>query len=254
MNTLITGASSGIGYRLAKLAIEEGHTVIVNARRADQLDLLKKIAPERVLIVAGDVTQKDVQQKLVGAAQSLGHIDYLVNNAGFGYFGALEKQTNVPGMIDLNITALIELTRQCLPLLKRASRGRILNIASVLGRIELPFMAAYIASKYAVVGFTRGLNLELAGTAVTATAVCPSGVKTEFSDVAVGSDKAHKANRFAEPVERVTQNIWKKRDTCCEVLYPTWNAAFTARATMWTRPLSKMFMRGLVKRKGENLL
>lgn len=254
--TLITGASSGIGRELARKAIAEGHAVILNARRSDPLEELRKSAPDRVFVVAGDVSSNEVQSKLISTAEGLGKIDYLFNNAGFGYYGTLEGQAeeNILNMINLNVTALILLTKRALPLLRKSDSGRILNVASVLGRMELPFLSVYCATKYAVVGFSKSLNLELAKTNITCTAICPTGVRTEFASTAAGKEVGSKADKMGEPVDRVVDSIWKERDVHHEVFYPTALAAGSVYLTKLTEPFVKTVLKNRVRKKGLDLL
>ncbi len=250
---LITGASSGIGNLLARKAVAENYTVIINARRSEALNEIKLLAPERVITVIGDVTDKNVQTKLIEEVDRIGHLDYLFNNAGFGYYGQVEKQDNIAAVIDLNVTTLIEITRKCIPYLKTAAGGRIINVASVLGRIEIPFMSVYIATKYAVVGFTKALNLELANTTITATAMCPSGVRTEFSKVSGGGEYGRQTDQFAEEAEKVVNGIWKKKDLRVDVAYPTRIAWFTVFITKLLRPFIISVMKNMVRKKGDKL-
>lgn len=252
--TLITGASAGIGNLLARKALQDGYHVIVNARRLDQLEDLRKIAPDRVTVVVGDLTDKSVRQNLINAATNLGRLDYLINNAGFGWYGLLEAETDVEAMVALNVTALIEMTRLCIPILKKSDQGRILNIASVIGRIEIPFMVTYIATKFAVVGFSRALNIELANTNITVTAYCPAGVKTEFSRVAAGGENVRDTDKYAESAEKVVSSIWKQKDTTMDLIYPTFRAWITVTLTFIFKPFIVSVMRGIVRKKGISVL
>lgn len=252
--TLITGASSGIGYALAQYAIKEGHTVIINARRREPLDKLRELAPDRVRYIVGDLSEREVRLNLVKETETLGQLDYLFNNAGFGWYGFLENQTNVEAMVSLNVTALIEMSRLCLPMLKKAKRGRIINIASALGLIEVPYMSSYVATKFAVVGFTRALNIELASTAITATVFCPSGVKTEFGQVALGAKGARRTDKYAESTDKVVAGIWRKKDTYDDLAYPTFLPWLTVFVTRLMRPFITTVLRQIVRKKGAKIL
>ncbi len=247
--TLITGASSGIGKELAHKALNAGHTVIINARRKERLEELQKISPERVVIVEGDITSSEVRAQTVLAIEKFGRLDYLFNNAGFGWYGRLENESNVAEMVNLNVTALIEMSRLCIPYLKKSERGRILNISSVLGKIEIPFMSTYVATKFAVVGFTHALNMELAYTNISATVFCPSGVKTEFGTVAAGRVGARQTDQYAESTEKVVTSIWNSRDTYKVTVYPTFIAWLTVAMTGLLRPFIASVMKGIVRKK-----
>lgn len=254
--TIITGASSGIGKHLALKAIKDGHQLILNARREPQLQSLQSLAPESVRYVVGDLTERKVRQNLIKIANEYGAIDYLFNNAGFGHYGPLEAQPDVSieSMIALNVTALIDMTKISLPLLKKAEAGRILNLASVLGRIELPFLSVYCATKHAVVGFSKAMNLELAQTRVTCTAICPTGVKTEFATVAAGEQMGDKADQMGEPVEQIVDAIWQEKDTQHDVFYPSMMAAGSVYLTKATGPFVRTVLKNRVRKKGVDLL
>lgn len=250
----ITGASSGMGHLLAQKALAEGYFVIVNARRAEALAKIKNLSPERVKVVVGNIVDEAIQKQIVEEATRLGRLDYLVNNAGFGFVGRLETEVKTADMIQLNVTALIQLTQKCLPILKATKNARILNVASVLGTIVLPFMTTYCATKYAVVGFTKALNIELAGTGVSATAYCPSGVKTEFNAVAAGGEKGQRFDRMGEEADKVVSSIWKNRNTSADVYFPTWRAALTVRLTRLLGPFITQVLKTAVIKKGDRII
>lgn len=254
--TIITGASSGIGKFLALKAIQDGHRLILNARREEQMKTLQSSAPDRVRYVVGDLSEIKTRQNIIKIANEFGHIDYLINNAGFGYYGPLESQTdeNIENMVSLNVTALIFLTKLALPLLKKSNAGRILNLASVLGRIELPFLSVYCATKRAVVGFSKALNLELAASKVTCTAICPTGVRTEFATVAAGDQMGSKADSFGEPVEQIVASIWDQKDIQHDVFYPSIKAASSVYLTKATAPFIRTVIKNRVRKKGVHLM
>jgi len=112
--TIITGASKGLGKGIAKLAINEGHQVVLNARTQSALEELKQMAPDRVHVVTGDLTDKTVRQAIVNKSLQLGRIDYLINNAGYGPIGLFENETEEQTelTINLNFLSLVDLTRK----------------------------------------------------------------------------------------------------------------------------------------------
>ncbi len=256
MIVVLTGASSGIGKLISEFAIKEGYRVIVNARREDPLQELKTLANDRVSVVPGDLCERNVRDQILNEAQKYGKVDYLINNAGFGWFGRLQDQeySNLKNMYDLNVMALSDLTRLCLPLLHKSENGRILNIASVLGTMEVPYMTSYIASKYAVVGFTKALNLELADSNVSATAFCPSGIATEFSKNSMNAQAAQKFDSLSESANKVAKKIWLARDKKGNIIYPTFLACLQARSVHVFHFIFTPFLRLFVKRKGKDLL
>lgn len=185
---LVTGASAGLGHDFAHLFAADRHDVILVARRRDRLEALAADLQARHGVRA---TPLDVDLAAPGAATRIadflrdgGHaVDFLVNNAGFGAVGDLAGMdpARVLGMLQVNVTALVELTRLLLPDMLARGRGRILNIGSTAGFQPGPFMATYYASKAFVNSFTEALAWELRGSGVTATLSCPGATATEFA-------------------------------------------------------------------------
>ena len=192
---LLTGASAGIGRELARLAAGDGHDLVLVARRQDRLE---ELAAElgaahgvRVTVIAADLSDRATPGQIAERIHTAGtRVDYLINNAGFGTCGpfqevVLEREME---MIEVNVRALVQLTRLFLPEMLARKRGRILNIASVAGFVPGPFMATYYASKAFVLSFTEALARELRGSGVTVTASCPGPTATEFGAVARNKD------------------------------------------------------------------
>jgi short-subunit dehydrogenase len=188
---LITGASSGIGKELAKIHASQGGDLILVARRHEELRVL---ADELTSQHAVEVRCISKDLSVPGAARELfielgelaGHVDILMNNAGFGGFGSfadrpIEKELE---MIRLNISALTELTHLFLPSMIERKSGKILNTASSAGFMPGPMQSVYFATKAYVVSFTQGVHHELKKKGVTVTALCPGPVKTEFEKTA----------------------------------------------------------------------
>lgn len=185
---LVTGASSGIGAELARIHAEHGGDLVVVARRRERLDEIKteleKTHGITVHVLAKDLTQADAPQQIHDELQAQGiAIDYLINNAGFGYLGFFHEQdwARNEAMIQLNILALSALTRVLLPAMIERHSGRILNVASMAGFVPGPRHAVYYASKAYVISLSEALANELAGTGVTVTVLCPGPVDTEFT-------------------------------------------------------------------------
>jgi hypothetical protein len=193
---LITGASAGLGLEFAKRFAADGHDLVLVARRRDRLEALagqlQQAHGVKAHVVAADLAVPDGPQKVLEEVRRLEvSIDFLVNNAGFGTSGAfseidLKRELE---MVQVNIVALLELTRALLPGMVARKSGRILNIGSTAGFQPGPFMAAYYASKAFVNSFTEALWYELRGTGVTATVSCPGATATEFAAVA-GNDRS----------------------------------------------------------------
>jgi len=192
---LITGASAGLGRDFARLFAADGHDVILVARRRDRLEALaRELAAAhgvRATVIDLDLADPAAPRRLVDDVRRRGlEVDFLVNNAGFGGTGAfadvpLEREM---GMIQVNVTALVELTRLLVPDMKARRRGRILNVGSTAGFQPGPFMATYYASKAFVNAFTEALAYELEGSGVTATVSCPGATATEFAGHAGNAD------------------------------------------------------------------
>lgn len=188
---LVTGASAGLGAELCWLFAREGHDVVLVARRKDKLEALANaIAKETgvvTTVLPEDLTDPGAPPRLATALAAQGtHVEFLVNNAGFGTTGAfaeLDPKRELE-MIQVNVTALVHLTRLFLPGMIARRSGRILNLGSTAGFQPGPFMADYYASKAFVNSFTEALWFELRDTGVTATVSCPGATATEFADVA----------------------------------------------------------------------
>lgn len=192
---LVTGASAGLGAELAWLLAEGGYDLVVVARRRDKLDALAAAIEAKhgvkVHVMAEDLGKSGAAARTKAALDAAGlAIEVLVNNAGFGGTGAFADRdlARELEMVQVNIVALVELTRLLLPAMIAAKRGRVLNIGSTAGFVPGAFMAVYYASKAFVNSFTEALAVELEGTGVTATVSCPGATATEFAQVA-GNDK-----------------------------------------------------------------
>ncbi|NMF85120.1 SDR family oxidoreductase [Nodosilinea sp. P-1105] len=189
---LITGASSGIGYELAKVCAAHGHDLILVARREEPMKALKAQLesappPVQVLTYRADLTCAATRQQLFDwtQTQTQGKPLYgLINNAGFGDLSEFAKADwdKIDAMLQLNIVALTHLTRLYLPGLIEQQQGRIMNVASTAAFLPGTYMAVYYASKAYVLSFTEALATELKDTGVTATTLCPGPTYSEFQD------------------------------------------------------------------------
>ncbi len=178
---LVTGGSSGIGLAIARMLKEEGYELTLASRTRAKV----QAAAEELgaAAVAADVSREEDCARLVAAhAERFRRLDVLVNSAGLGIGGRVEDLSakHLDQQLGVNFRGLFLVTRAAIPLL-RASRGLIVNLASIAGTIPAPGLAAYGASKAAVVSFTRSLNAELDADGVRATAICPGFVDTPMT-------------------------------------------------------------------------
>ena len=187
MKALITGASSGIGAAMAKYLVEQGHEVILVARRRGKLEKLAKDLGDGAKVIAMDISSTYNCMDLYNKVKSE-KIDILINNAGFGHFGefvssSIDKELD---MIDLNIKSVHILTKLFLKDFKKRDAGYILNVASSAGFLPGPLMGTYYASKAYVLNLSQAIYEELRreGSHVQISILCPGPVDTEFNKVA----------------------------------------------------------------------
>jgi uncharacterized protein len=204
---VVTGASSGIGVALARELASRGHALTLIARRADRLqEMAADIGGAhgvRVEWIAADLTEASDRDRIPGEVAERGQIvDLLVNDAGMGTSGLFHELpiAREIQMIRLNVEAMVALCGAFLPGMVERGSGAVLNVASVSGFMPVPQQATYSASKAFVLTFTEALTIDLHGTGVTATALCPGPVKTEFEGIIDGLPSA----LFIEP-ERVAR-------------------------------------------------
>jgi short-subunit dehydrogenase len=184
---LITGASGGIGYELAKLFARDHHNLVLVARSADKLaQVANELQAHGVTVktIALDLAATPAPKFLFDQLQCEGiAIEILVNNAGFGAFGEFAQMPTeeILGQIDLNTRALTELTRLFLPPMIARRSGRIMHVASTAAFQPGPLMAVYYATKAYVLSFSEAIANELSDTGVTVTCFCPGATHTDFA-------------------------------------------------------------------------
>jgi uncharacterized protein len=221
---LITGASSGIGLELAKCFAADGCSLILVARNQGALeklaDELRRAHGIEAVVLTADLslpeTPKQIFKKL--SAQKI-TADILVNNAGFGAQGKfaelpLSRQLE---MLQVNITALTELTGLFLPGMIQRKRGGIFNVSSVAGFLPGPGMAVYYASKAFVLSFTEALAEEMRNSGVTVNVLCPGPTETNFSTVARGQNarRLQSSKMSAEAVARAGHKAFRDGTVIC---------------------------------------
>jgi len=202
---IVTGASSGIGEATARRLANAGATLVLTARRADRLEALaRELDPsrERVMQVPADITVAAEREALVAITlKRFGHIDALVNNAGYGHRGPLER---VPlealrRNYEVNVFAVIALTQRVLPHMRAQGHGRVINISSVAGKIARPLTSVYDSTKHALEALSDGLRGELAPFGIQVVVIRPGYISTEFADAAntVSSETLADAGPYA---------------------------------------------------------
>jgi NAD(P)-dependent dehydrogenase (short-subunit alcohol dehydrogenase family) len=181
---LITGCSTGFGRALAIEALAQGYSVAVASRNINDVEDIVSSYPETALAVSLDVTSGDeitaaVEKTIAHFAQ----IDVLVNNAGIGYFGAIEEseEAEVRRMFEINVFGLARMIQEVLPHMRKRRMGHILNIASIGGLRSFPGVGFYNATKYAVDGLSESLSKELAPLGIKVTIIAPSGFRTDWA-------------------------------------------------------------------------
>jgi len=209
---LITGATSGIGYELAKHFAQDGYDLVLVSRTKEDLD---KVAGEmkdrfgaRSKVLAKDLSRPESCLEIFYEMEQEGLVpEALVNNAGFGLFGKYAETdwATERRMMDLNVISLAYLTKLFLKAMIERKRGRILNVASTAAFQPGPLMAVYYATKAFVLSFSQALAQELEGTGVTVTALCPGPTETRFRERAgMGTLKVF-SKHLALPVETVAK-------------------------------------------------
>ena len=184
---LITGATGGLGKAFARRFAELGWALVLSARGEQALEALREellpVSRVPITVIAQDLAAEGAARALFDETFARGlTVDALVNNAGFGDFGAFHEQsrTKLDEMVLVNVLALTQLTRLFLPGMVERGHGYILNVASTAAFQPGPLMAVYYASKAFALSFSEALARELKGTGVTVTALCPGPTSTGF--------------------------------------------------------------------------
>ena len=187
---LITGASSGIGKELARIHASRKNDLVIVARRKEELEKLKSELEHdhsvMVKIIEKDLSQPYAAKEIYDELNNEGiTIEYLMNNAGFGGHGKFHERPidKDMSMIDVNVKALVSLTRLFLPGMLERNRGRILNVSSTAGFIPGPYQSVYYATKAFVNSFSQAVAEEVRHKKITVTALCPGLVRTEFIEI-----------------------------------------------------------------------
>lgn len=205
---MITGASSGIGHDTAKKLAQAGNKVYAGARR---VELMKDLVKYGVVPIKLDVTD---EQSLISAVQEIieqeNKIDVLINNAGYGSYGAIEDVaiSEAKRQFDVNLFGLARLTKLVLPYMRRQGEGRIINISSVGGRITNIFGGWYHASKYAVESFSDALRMEVKPFGIDVSIIEPGTIKSDWAKITADHlVKSAKGGPYEKAAERSARRL-----------------------------------------------
>lgn len=188
---LITGATSGIGYELAYIHAKQGGNLVLVARSKDKLEQIKMDLENKfkidTYIIEKDLSTKDSAKEVYDELiKNNITVDYLINNAGFGDYGFFNESDwgKLERMINLNITALTQLTKLFLYDMIKRGNGKIMNVASTAAFQSGPTMAVYYATKAYVLSFSEAINNEVKNSGVTVTTLCPGATQSGFQEAA----------------------------------------------------------------------
>lgn len=226
---IVTGASSGIGAALAQAFSREGARLTLSARRLERLEEVAQRCPGETLAISSDLTKETDRQRAVReTVKRWGRIDLLVNNAGLGMYGHVRESTEADWrqIFEINLFAPVFMTQAVLPIMETQGEGLLVNIASIGGLIaHSEKVAPYVASKHALVGFSRALARDLAGTGIRVLAVCPHLTDTEFFASSPGAAEmapvVERYRSFMDSPEEVARGIMEQLDSNRVVVFPT---------------------------------
>ena len=194
----ITGCSTGFGRELATQVLERGYRVVVTARKPDAVEALA--AKGEALVLKLDVTdQSQIDAAIKAAEKQFGGIDVLVNNAGIGYFAAVEEseEKEVRRMFEINVFGMGRMIQAALPGMRRRRKGFIVNISSVAGLRSFPSLGYYDATKFAVEGLSEALWQEVEPLGIKVMLVEPSGFRTDWAGRSANESKKQIADYAA---------------------------------------------------------
>jgi NAD(P)-dependent dehydrogenase (short-subunit alcohol dehydrogenase family) len=202
----ITGCSTGFGHELAKQALERGYRTVVTARQPDEVNAMA--ARGEALVLKLDVTNHGQIDAAIKAAEDrFGRIDVLVNNAGIGYFGAVEEseEDQVRRMFEINVFGLSRMIHAVLPGMRQRRHGFIVNFSSLAGLHSFQALGYYNATKFAVEGLSGALCQEVEPLGIKVIIVEPSGFRTDWAGRSANESKQHIADYAA------TAGVWRKQ-------------------------------------------
>lgn len=188
----ITGCSTGFGRNLAMEALQQGNQVAVTSRNTEDVkDIVSQFADSAIAIKLDVTNPQEVAAAVKQAQERFGRIDVLVNNAGIGYFGAIEEseEAEYRRMFEINFFGLATVTNAVLPIMRAQRKGHIVNISSIGGMVAFPGVGFYNATKFAVTGYSESLAKETAPLGIKVTVVAPSGFRTDWAGRSANNTK-----------------------------------------------------------------
>jgi NAD(P)-dependent dehydrogenase (short-subunit alcohol dehydrogenase family) len=236
---LVTGASTGIGFEAAKKLSSHGFIVYAGARRVDRMEPLKALG---IQVLALDVTDEDSMRAAVGRVlEERGRIDVLVNNAGYGSYGALEQVELAEGrrQFEVNVFGLARMTQLVLPAMRSAGRGRIINVSSIGGKFYEPLGAWYHATKFAVEGMSDALRLELKPHGIEVAIIEPASTLSEWGRISADGLLASSGNGPYAAQARYMADVLASTDRPGTSTQPVVIAAAVLRAATAARPRTR---------------
>ena len=236
---LITGASSGIGESTAKLLKNNGYTIYAAARR---LDRMKKLSDLGINVLAMDVTvDQSMKEGIDKIIAKEGQIDVLVNNAGYGSYGALEdvEIAEAKRQFEVNIFGLARLTQLVLPHMREKKSGKIVNISSIGGKFGEPLGVWYHATKYAVEGLSDSLRPELKPFGIDTIIIQPGAINTEWGGISFESMQKTSGNTAYAPLVKLNEPMYKRMTEKNEGSDPIVIARVILKAIKANRPKTR---------------
>ena len=207
---LITGASSGMGYETARILAEQGHRVYGAARRVERIQELAQYGVQALPLDITDEASIEACVKEIIAHE--GRIDVLVNNAGYGYLGAIEdvSMAEAKRQFEVNIFGLARLTQLVLPYMRAQRSGRVVNLASMAGRMTFAFGGWYNATKYSLEAFSDALRMEVKPFGIDVVIIEPGGIKTDWGLIAADHLRdSSKGGAYEQTATRMSEGMRK---------------------------------------------
>ena len=251
---LVTGASSGIGAATARAFAVMGARVGLLARRRDRLEALSReitASGGAAVVCPADVSDPEaVQRAVADLLARWGRVDVLVNNAGVGLTAPMETTTleEFSRLHAVNVLGTVAPTQAVLPAMKRAGRGHIINVSSIVGRRAAPLGAAYSMTKFAQVAFSEALRVELRRHGIRVSVVYPIRTATEFLEAQLRREPRSVRRGPVQPAERVASAIVRCARRPRPEVYPFWPARILALLSVSAPGLVDLIMSRLETR------